>query len=172
MNPLDRSTTGLEILIMLIIAFILGFLVAWAYYRNRLKVQELDGSRLSRKPESTPVKASTPTVPKTPSTPVPKIVGKNEKETAALNKVAAKRDTINFGRIGSASEADKDDLKIISGVGPFIEKKLNALGIYTFAQVSKFTTEDEKNVTDAIEFFPGRIARDQWVKQAKKLAKK
>lgn len=73
---------------------------------------------------------------------------------------------LNFTSFGAASESDKDDLKKISGVGPFIEKKLNTIGIYTFNQISKFSDDDIKNVTDLIEFFPGRILRDDWRGQA------
>ena len=70
-----------------------------------------------------------------------------------------------------ASRTDRDDLKEISGVGPFIEKKLNALGIYTFEQVKGLNKKDIKMVTDAIKFFPGRIERDKWVGQSRKLFK-
>jgi predicted flap endonuclease-1-like 5' DNA nuclease len=35
----------------------------------------------------------------------------------------------------------RDDLKLIKGVGPQIEKKLNAAGVYTFDQMSRLTTE-------------------------------
>ncbi len=70
-------------------------------------------------------------------------------------------------KIKSASADEKDDLKRINGVGPFIEKKLNNLGIYTFEQVSQFDDDLSNKVTDAIEFFPGRIQRDDWVGQAK-----
>lgn len=69
-------------------------------------------------------------------------------------------------RIASATEADKDNLKLINGVGPAIEKKLNALGLYTFQQISQFDDDLVEQVTQAIEFFPGRIARDNWVGQA------
>ncbi len=69
-------------------------------------------------------------------------------------------------RITKASAADKDDLKLINGVGPFIEKKLNAIGIYTFEQISQFDDDLVEQVTQAIEFFPGRMARDNWVGQA------
>ena len=60
----------------------------------------------------------------------------------------------------------------IKGIGPFIEGKLNEIGIYTFEQVSKFDKDFIELVTDAIQFFPGRIKRDNWVGQAKKLLKK
>lgn len=49
----------------------------------------------------------------------------------------------------------------------FFEEKLNALGIYTFEQVSKMTSEIEEEVNIAIEFFPGRVKRDEWLKKAK-----
>ncbi|MEM6845259.1 MAG: hypothetical protein AAF944_03880 [Bacteroidota bacterium] len=88
------------------------------------------------------------------------------KQEEALKRVKAKAQQIDFNRIGRASEAEKDDLKKIKGVGPFLEKKLNALGIYTFAQIANFTDEDKERVNDAIEFFPGRISRDNWVGQA------
>ncbi|MEO0332835.1 MAG: hypothetical protein AAF223_14325 [Bacteroidota bacterium] len=93
----------------------------------------------------------------------------SSKQEEALERVKAKAQQIDFDRIGRASEAEKDDLKKIKGVGPFLEKKLNALGIYTFAQIANFTDEDKERVNDAIEFFPGRISRDNWVDQAKSL---
>ncbi|MAI53110.1 MAG: hypothetical protein CMP96_02000, partial [Gammaproteobacteria bacterium] len=64
----------------------------------------------------------------------------------------------------------KDDLQAIKGIGPFIEEKLNALGIFTFEQVSKMTTKIEEEVNEAIEFFPGRVRRDEWARQAGELA--
>lgn len=62
--------------------------------------------------------------------------------------------------------SDKDNLKLIKGVGPFIEFKMNALGIQNFQQVMNFTEDDIEKVTNAITFFPGRIKRDNWVDQA------
>ncbi|MFL2945112.1 MAG: hypothetical protein ACJZ33_03780, partial [Candidatus Poseidoniales archaeon] len=65
----------------------------------------------------------------------------------------------------------KDDLQVIKGIGPFIEEKLNALGIYMFVQIARMTPDLEEEVNVAIEFFPGRVKRDEWVKQAKELTK-
>ena len=59
--------------------------------------------------------------------------------------------------------------QVIKGIGPFIEDKLYALSIFTFEQVSNMTPEIEEAVNVAIEFFPGRIKRDEWAKQAKAL---
>ncbi|WP_375445028.1 hypothetical protein [uncultured Fibrella sp.] len=88
-------------------------------------------------------------------------------EDAVLNRIAARANEINFDRIGRATAAEADDLKDIVGVGPFLERKLHSLGIYTFRQVGNFTKEDIDKVNEIIEFFPGRIERDNWVSQSK-----
>ncbi len=67
---------------------------------------------------------------------------------------------------------DKDDLSAIEGIGPFLEKKLNEQGIFTYEQVAAWTEADVDSVTKAINFFDGRIAKDNWVGQAKDLAAK
>ena len=87
-------------------------------------------------------------------------------EDAVLNRIASRVNEINFDRIGRASAAEADDLKDIVGVGPFLERKLHSLGIYTFRQVGNFIKEDIDKVNDIIEFFPGRIGRDNWVGQS------
>ena len=66
-------------------------------------------------------------------------------------------------------DGEKDDLKLISGVGPVLENKLNELGIYHFRQIAKFEAKDIDLVNDAMAF-PGRIERDEWIAQAANLA--
>ncbi|MDW7691799.1 helix-hairpin-helix domain-containing protein [Flammeovirgaceae bacterium SG7u.111] len=68
-----------------------------------------------------------------------------------------------------SSEEERDDLKKINGIGPFIEQKLNNIGIWTYRQISEFDDETVQRVTLAIAYFPGRIERDDWVGQAKRL---
>lgn len=63
-----------------------------------------------------------------------------------------------------------DDLKMISGVGPKIEAILNDLGIYTYAQIASWN-KAEREWVDGYLRFKGRIEREDWVKQAKALAK-
>ena len=93
-------------------------------------------------------------------------------EAAVLNRIAARAGEVNFDRIGRAVATEADDLKDIIGVGPFLERKLHSLGIYTFRQVANFTKEDIDKVNELIEFFPGRIERDNWVDQAKDFYKR
>ncbi|MGB0202500.1 MAG: hypothetical protein ACPF9L_07025, partial [Candidatus Poseidoniaceae archaeon] len=88
-----------------------------------------------------------------------------------LERVAKKAEKIDFGTIGVASASEKDNLQELKGIGPFIEEKLNALGIFKFEQIAKMTSKIEDEVNIAIEFFPGRVKRDEWVKQAKERTK-
>ena len=94
---------------------------------------------------------------------------KARKKEEELIRVAEKAKTIDFSTLGFASASDADDLQRIKGVGPFIAEKLNALGIYTFSQLANMTPEIEEEVNVAIEFFPGRIKRDEWANQARTL---
>lgn len=71
---------------------------------------------------------------------------------------------------GIPRPAEPDNLKMISGVGPKIEGILHSLGIYTFAQVAAWTA-DEREWVDGYLRFKGRIEREDWLNQAKALAK-
>ena len=92
-----------------------------------------------------------------------------KKKESALLRVAQKSKDIDFGILGFATAENRDQLQEIKGIGPFIEEKLNALGIFTFAQISRMTSELEDKVNEAIEFFPGRVKRDEWTNQARRL---
>ncbi|MBL7785546.1 MAG: hypothetical protein JNM36_06555 [Chitinophagales bacterium] len=83
-----------------------------------------------------------------------------------LDRIKQNRDKLDFDVIGLADENEQDNLQLIKGVGPFIERKLHALSIYTFRQIANFTPEIRDKVNEAIEFFSGRIERENWVPQA------
>ncbi len=120
-------------------------------------------------------------VAKTKTAPVKKAAGKKP----AAKKPAAKKPATKVSTSkASASPADKnkpqglktarkggpDDLKLISGVGPKIEGILHRLGFFHFDQIAKWK-KNERQWVDSYLRFKGRIGRDEWVKQAKKLAK-
>tara|TARA_R110000787_G_scaffold108621_5_gene217073 strand:+ start:17570 stop:18169 length:600 start_codon:yes stop_codon:yes gene_type:complete len=73
---------------------------------------------------------------------------------------------LDFNNFGEASESQSDDLTKLDGIGPYIEQRLNEIGIYNYDQVSRLTNEDIRKITELIDFFPGRIDRDDWVGQA------
>ncbi len=66
---------------------------------------------------------------------------------------------------------DFDDLSLIKGVGPKFQILLNNEGINTFEQIANWTEEDVKKRDKRI-VFRGRVEREKWVEQAKKLVAK
>lgn len=64
-----------------------------------------------------------------------------------------------------------DDLKLINGVGPAMERLLNSLGYYHFDQIAAWTPEELAWVDENLEGFKGRATRDNWSSQAKEFAK-
>jgi small subunit ribosomal protein S2 len=68
----------------------------------------------------------------------------------------------------SAPVGKVDDLKRITGISPKIEQRLNDLGLFHFWQLAKLTSEEAVSIEKSLSL-TGRIERDNWVAQAKKL---
>ena len=62
-----------------------------------------------------------------------------------------------------------DDLKLIVGVGPVLERMLHQLGVMTYRQIARWTERDIDEFDARLPEFPGRIRRDAWVTQARAL---
>jgi len=102
--------------------------------------------------------------------------------TDAVSKAKPKASPKPTAKTSTASKAKKpktmkaprksgaDDLKLIKGVGPKMEKLCNALGFWHFDQVAKWTPQEVSWVDENLEGFKGRVSRDNWVDQAKILA--
>ncbi len=62
-----------------------------------------------------------------------------------------------------------DDLTAIKGIGPKLSEKLNGLGVWHYAQIADWTAEHAAWIDDQLAF-KGRVARENWIVQAKSLA--
>lgn len=87
-------------------------------------------------------------------------------KSAAKAKPAAKKPAAK----AAAAATGPDDLKLIKGVGKLNETRLNEEGITTFAQVAAWKKADIAAFDEKLNF-KGRIEREEWVPQAKTLAK-
>jgi large subunit ribosomal protein L21 len=125
-----------------------------------------DGKKpVVKKAKAVPEKSDKAAEPEKPKAEAPKA----ETPKAETPK-AEKKPTDAAAPLFTAPAGEPDDLKKISGVGPVIEKKLHALGLTRYEQVAAFTAEDIARVDEALSF-KGRIERDDWVAQAKALAR-
>ena len=197
-----KSEATIEILLLLTVAAIIGYVTSWLYYNSiyvkRIKAVESDKHELNNRIVNLDAEIFN----------LKKSLSENEREIGYLNLEAGAlktfhsetvnetddfkpgnqmKDRLSYGNdealthtaqyrhlldyksFGTAVEAEKDDLKMISGIGPYIEEGLNALEIFTFRQISRFTRNDIKTIDEAILYFSGRIERDEWVSQAVEL---
>lgn len=65
--------------------------------------------------------------------------------------------------------AARDNLKLIKGVGPAIEKTLNEMGIFRFNQIADMSEYDIDRVAHRLKGFRSRIYREDWIGQARDL---
>ena len=197
-----KAGAAIEILSLLLVAAIIGYITAWFYYKSiySMKIKALESEKDELKSYIVKLNMDNGNLNKT--------LLEKEKENEYLtmevnalkalhaeavhetddmtlkNKrteqllyekgeamvhIAQRKHLLDYKSFGTAAKEEKDDLKMISGIGPFIEERLHALDIYTFRQISKFTARDIDTINDAIEYFSGRIDRDEWVTQAGEL---
>lgn len=104
-------------------------------------------------------KAAKAPVDKATAKPAAKSAAKSD---AAIGTVGTAPATLSAPRGGKA-----DDLKIIEGVGPAMEKLVNSLGFYHYDQIANWTADEVAWVDSHMKTFRGRIVRDKWQAQAK-----
>lgn len=148
----NQNTAHLiELFIWMLGSFLIGYFLARWYYKKKC---EENKTIYQSKPQKE-------------SNDIDIVSSVRATKTMDRGGIQVKPKGLNFASFGKASEDEKDDLKKIKGVGPFIEEKLNNIGIYTYKQISKFSNDDIDTVTEMIQFFPGRMLRDDWKGQAK-----
>lgn len=63
-----------------------------------------------------------------------------------------------------------DDLRLIDGIGPAIERRLHLTGIYTFAQLATLSPADiAASIADIAGLTTERIVKQNWIGQARRL---
>jgi len=63
-----------------------------------------------------------------------------------------------------------DDLSLIWGVADKMVEKLNAIGVWHFDQIAKWSPENVAWFESRLDGFKGRVTREKWIEQAQKLA--
>jgi len=90
---------------------------------------------------------------------------------AAPRKVESKTggtEAAKLADLGEQNENKPDDISLIGGIGPKILKGLNEMGITTFAQIAGWTDADVERIETELKQ-KGRVAREEWIEQAREL---
>lgn len=120
------------------------------------------------KPKAAPAakaaaKPATKTATKTSNAKPAAVKASAPEKAAAVKKAAPKK-------AAAVAKSGPDDLKMIKGVGKLIESKLAKEGITSFSQIAGWKKADITEFDEKLSF-KGRIERDEWISQAKILAK-
>ncbi len=93
---------------------------------------------------------------------------------AKPKKAAAKKATPAPSKTKPAAKTDSpktgiiDDIKLIGGVGPALEKKLNGAGVVSLKDIAKLSATKLAALDDELKL-GGRTEREEWIEQAKEL---
>lgn len=184
--------TTLEVLLWILLAFfvgcILGYVLRLIFYRTGEGVTEEDiepaasragepaqfeneeSTRLADADPPQAIAAKSQAV--LSETPIPEHTGPDEQSLPAHFEPQPTESASRLSQpkgIASPRGGTPDELQQISGVGPKIELTLHRLGIFHFDQIAGWTTEEAQWIDDHLKF-KGRIARDEWIKQARQFA--
>ena len=146
-------------LIVIAVVIVLALLVAWWIMRRRparVRTETVDVLT----PGAAPAARNTLLVEAPPVVPLPAsdiLGGMGEVIAAAAMESAAP--------VGEA-----DDLTRIKGLGPKLTGLLRGLGIARFDQIAGWSEADVARIDAQLGAFQGRIARDNWIEQARYLA--
>ena len=145
-----------------VVFIVVGLLLGWIFC-SELKppVQSNETSTAPSASEPAPASAAEPA-------PVTAPVAQAKEVEAPV--VEAVEDAVRPEALSGARDGGADDLKMIKGVGPKLEIMLNELGFYHFDQIAGWSAAEVAWVNDNLTGFKGRVSRDNWVEQARKLA--
>ena len=158
---------GLELLLWLLLAFLIGCILGCLF-------RKLFGAEPGPVKAAAPAAAAATAVAATAAAakPAPKPVTPAAPKPAAPMPVAAPVSTGKPSRpkgLAAARTGKADNLQMISGVGPKLEKTLHGLGFFHFDQIAGWS-RDEVDWVDEHLRFKGRIDREEWIPQCKLLA--
>jgi len=167
--------------ILLLVAVGVAFAAGWAYGRQRTRAD--DGAASPPPPadardDATELDAERARIIRSVESEAARIRNALHDREAALARERA--ETLRYRQLvidleNNAppplldSPSTPDDLKMIVGVGPVLERMLYQLGIATYRQIARWTERDIDEIDARLPEFPGRVRRDAWVTQARAL---
>ena len=145
-----------------VVFIVVGLLLGWIFCSE---LKPLVQSNETSTAPSAPAPAPAPAAEAAPVTaPVAQAPEAEAPEGEAVE------DAVRPEALSGARDGGADDLKMIKGVGPKLEIMLNELGFYHFDQIAGWSAAEVAWVNDNLAGFKGRVSRDNWVEQARKLA--
>ncbi len=109
--------------------------------------------------------------------------GENDKLKAEIARLrvqineAENEKTYLLGRVKKAESGEsianvvpmeqRDDLELVHGIGPVLERMLYDMGVYFFKDIAGWDAAKIAEITEQLPGFQGRIEREGWIESAK-----
>lgn len=155
---------AMQMLFWIVLAVLFGIFIGWLIWKHRSKIDiiELENLRQTVSNRDKKIDSLNDNVDQCKA--MLKVYKEEMEEACRLSFVPELP-----ASVPRAEAHEADDLKKISGVGPFLEGKLNAFNIYTFEQVAALAPDVIEELGETLGSFTDRITREDWVGQAIKL---
>ncbi|MEO0342786.1 MAG: hypothetical protein AAF198_05050 [Pseudomonadota bacterium] len=149
-----------EMLGLLALALLAGFVAGWLVFGRRAALTEGMGSANQLDKCRAEVASLRVELEKSQRDFTPEVPAQVAKPTAPKKPRAMK----------SPRKKGADNLKAIKGIGPELEQLCFSLGFFHYDQIAKWSDAEIAWLDENLEGFKGRVTRDKWVAQAKDLA--
>jgi predicted flap endonuclease-1-like 5' DNA nuclease len=180
MKIIENNLTLLFIIIaMLFVAFLIGYFFGYYEINKKITLKFKNKNNIRNQSLKSPKSTATDTsedinhieISNTSTSGALRALRTRERIGKLSEEVKSKMadKTIDFTHIGFGNKSHRDDFTKIAGISSLVEEKLNTVRIYNYSQLCQMTDLDIRAITKVIEFFPGRIHRDDWKGQAKGL---
>lgn len=160
----------IELLLMMLLAFLIGCILGCLF--RKMTGAGAEPAKAAA-PAAAVATAATATAaapkPHTPAPAAPRPAAPKPAEPMPAAQPVSTGKPVRPKGLAAARSGKADNLQMISGVGPKLEKTLHGLGFFHFDQIANWTRDEVEWVDDHLRF-KGRIDREEWIPQCRLLA--
>lgn len=161
----SAAALGVVIAVALALFFVFVLCGRWQGFDGAARGAAAGGLAAAAPPAAVPPAAAPPVA--VMSVPAPASVAEKTATMIDVAAVEAAGQGIKPKGLTAPRDGQADNLKIIEGIGPVLERLCNAHGIFHFDQIAGWEAPEVAWMNSNLKGFKSRVSRDKWVAQAR-----
>ena len=161
----SAAAVGVVIAVALALFFVFVLCGRWQGFDGAARGAATGGLAAAAPPAAAPPAAAPPFA--VMSVPAPASVAEKTATMIDVAAVEAAGEGIKPKGLTAPRDGQADNLKIIEGIGPVLERLCNAHGIFHFDQIAGWEAPEVAWMNSNLKGFKSRVSRDKWVAQAR-----
>lgn len=161
----SAASLGVVVAVALALFFVFVLCGRWQGFDGAARGAAAGGLAAAAPPAAVPPAAAPPVA--VMSVPAPASVAEKTATMIDVAAVEAAGQGIKPKRLTAPRDGQADNLKIIEGIGPVLERLCNAHGIFHFDQIAGWEAPEVAWMNSNLKGFKSRVSRDKWVAQAR-----